>query len=289
MKKIFLLPILALSLIACEKTITFDLPTEDPQLALTSRIVAKDSVVAVVSISSPALRPKLQYSEDAIISLYENGVVVDTLRVLTVNPTWDQTPVYLYSSSYDCEPDKTYKIKAMQSGFDAVEGSVIVPKQPVISNTSFNTGTREIKTTIQDPQGSGDVYRIEIVGAGDNDYPRGFYSKDLSLEFYEYYDEFLDIDGDGKYGSRAYIRDEFFDGAQRKIELTYDNFFGDNDEIYLKITALSNSQYEFEKSLDLATFGGDGPFSEPLTVYSNMSNLKGNFGAEYSTSVRLSP
>lgn len=280
MKKI-IFALVAFSLMACEKTIDFELPVEEPQLAVSSKIIASDSIYAAVSISSPALSGSPRFADDATVVLYEDGVVIDTLDVN--NNVINGNNVPLYTASYPFVNERTYTLKVSKANFESVQGSCIVPSPAVMDKAEYFSETRVIKATIDDQPGKGDIYKIEITLKGDQ-YSRGFTSNDLTMEFYEGYSDFLDLDTEGSYGTRAYIRDELFDGGQRDFELTYYDFDGGGgqnfDTLFLKITTLSIDQYEFEKTLDLGAFGGESPFAEPITIYSNMSNGKGNFGAE---------
>lgn len=281
MKNLILI-LAAFSLLACEKTIEFDLPVEEPQLAVTSKIVAGDSIHAVVSISTPALSGSPTFANDAVILLFENGIQVDSLTLLSGSTIIGGSSVPVFSARYPFVYGKTYTLKVSKSNYASVEGSCIVPQKPLVTKGEYIVATKKIRGSISDRAGKGDIYKIEVQFK-DDEYSRGFASTDFTMEFYEGYDEFLEIDGEGTYGTRAFIRDELFDGGSKSFELTYYDFDGggvSTDSLFLKITAVSLDQYNFERTLDLGAFGGENPFSEPLSVHSNMSNGKGNFGAE---------
>ena len=279
MKKIVLV-LLAIGLISCEKVITYDLPTEDPQLAVTTKIFTNDSILALASISSPALTPKTNISGDAKLELYEDGAYLEDMIRRDAGFNIDGSRLYFYTSSYNCKAGKTYKIVASQNGYNTVEGATSVPFAPYITDAKIDVNTREVTATLHDPRGLGDVYKIEIAPNYPDETGQWFFSTDLTMEFFEFADDFLDVDGEGKSGSRAYLRDELFDGKRKKIKLTLPEWnFEPSGTYYLVISSLSNSQYQFEKNMDILIYSDAGPFSEPISVYSNMSNGKGNIGA----------
>jgi hypothetical protein len=291
MKRI-VLSLLFFSLMACEKTITYDLPTEEPQLAVTTRIHARDSIVALVSISSPVLNSKTEISNSATVILYENGGPVTQLSPINTGQSVDGVPLYVYYSSYDCEPGKTYTIRASQSNFESVEGTVAVPlNAPELSNVSRASGGefREITVTITDTPDEENYYRIELQqvgGTGGDVYSQGFYTDDQTIEFYDGYDdEFIEDDREGAFGFRGYLRDRFFEGGSKKIVISHWSYIGESSPYYLKISSISKSSYDFERTIDLATYSEVSPFSEPVSVISNMSNGKGGITAEYSTRI----
>ncbi len=280
MKNLILI-LAAFSLLACEKTIEFDLPTEDPQLAVTSKIVASDSIHAIVSISSPALSGNPKIANDATVLLMENGQTVATLTINPNSSVIGGQNVYLYTAQYPFVLGKTYTLKVSKTNYETVEGSCIVPRAPIVETAEYFAATKKIKGSIVDRPGKGHIYKIEVQMKNDF-YGRGFSSTDLTMEFYEGFSEFIEVDNEGTYGTRAFLRDELFDGKTRNFELNYHDFNGGGtggDSLFLKITAVSLDQYEFEKTVDLGAFSGENPFSEPLSIYSNMSNGKGNFGA----------
>lgn len=286
MKKLILI-LVGFSLLACEKTIEFDLPVEDPQLAVTAKIVAGDSIHAVVSISTPALSGTPKFANDAVVLLFEDGIKVDSLTLSSNSRIFGNAvnPVPVYTAQYPFVNGKTYTLKVSKTSYDQVKGSCIVPPKPVVVTGKYFQETKKITGSINDRPGKGDIYKIEVQLKNDN-YARGFTSTDLTMEFYEGYSDFLEIDSEGTYGTRAFIRDELFDGGTRNFQINYYDFDGggsSNDSLFLKITAVSLDQYEFERTLDLGAFSGENPFSEPLSIYSNMSNGKGNFGAENTT------
>lgn len=273
-------------LMACEKTIDYDLPTEEPQLAVSSKIVAGDSIHAIVSISSEALNPVTKFSEDATLTLFENGTNVATLTVDNDRQIVDNARVYFFTAKHNFIVGADYKLQATQANYESVVGNTSLPSVPIVENVSYDPTTFKIKANIKDPSASGNIYRIELVGEFSN-YALGFSSKDITVEFYEGYSDFLDTDEDGEFGYRAFVRDEFFNGGTKNLELKLQDYFGGTSKIFLKITAISNSQFEFEKSIDIFNYADIGPFSEPVTIFSNMSNSKGVFGAESSTYVQI--
>lgn len=279
MKNLILI-LAAFGLLACEKTIEFELPIEEPQLAVTAKIIASDSIQAVVSISTPALSGNPSFANDALVLLYEDGIKVDSLSLFTGSSVIGGQEVPLYTARYPFVNGKTYKLKVSKTNYASVEGACIVPEKPIVEIAEYFTTSKKIKGRINDRPGKGDIYKIEVQMKNDF-FARGFTSTDLTLEFYEGYGDFIDIDAEGTYGTRAYVRDELFDGKTRSFELNYADFDGGptTDTLFLKITAVSMDQFEFERTVDLGAFSGENPFSEPLTIYSNMSNGKGNFGA----------
>tara|TARA_R110002096_G_scaffold132768_3_gene283309 strand:- start:100579 stop:101478 length:900 start_codon:yes stop_codon:yes gene_type:complete len=279
----------AFSLFACEKTIDFDLPTEKAQLAVSSQIIDGDSIYATVSISSAALSGNPSFSDKARILLFENDVLVDSLTLSPGGVGIIGSNVPVYTSSYSCTPGRKYTIKVSQANFETVEGSCIMPETPSVSNGEYISANYTIKGSISDPSGLGDIYKIQLKRGQFKEH-ESFFIKDLTIENYQGYSEFFEDETEGTFATRAYIRDELFDGSIRDFELNYSEWNGANlgtDSLFLKISALSTDQYEFEKDLDISEYAEAGPFSEPVPISSNMSNQKGNFGASNSIYLAL--
>lgn len=296
MKKL-VLGFLFLSLMACEKTITFNLPVEEPQLVVTAKLFALDSVVAVVSISVPSLSAKKPgYSKDAKVLLFEGETMVSELTVIDAGQIWNGERLYYYTSQYDCKPGLTYTIKASQNGYDNVQGSVVIPTAPpVVKNLTAverdptTDPKTDIEFTIEDNGSEDNFYKIELQ-CGENDfdeYGDGFFTNDLTIEFYDGYSDFIDIvDGEGEYGLRGYLKDRFFNGSSKKIEISAWLPFEKGD-CKIVVSSITQETYEYERTVSIAISSDNGPFSEPVSIRSNMSNNKGAITAHYITSVSL--
>ena len=153
----------------------------------------------------------------------------------------------------------------------------------------------KVRITFNDPEKIKNYYRV-FVGIndkydGENDsYNRVFcYSTDLvfsnsmmGLENTCWYNEFNDLLFDGEtytltigfYQERSYNRsDEYY----------YRDRIPNEREITVRLESLCESNYKYYSSLSLSGYVGDGVFSEPVQIYSNIKGGMGIAGA-YSVS-----
>jgi len=107
-------------------------------------------------------------------------------------------------------------------------------------------------------------------------------SLDLDLDFFEFSEFFGDDDIDGRrYGSRAFLTDESFNGQNREITVRAE---GETPAIFveLRFHHISESYYKYELTRSSYNYS-DGFFSEPTQIFSNVNNGYGIFATSASS------
>lgn len=281
-KALFFIPLIAVP--SCTKTLEYDFAGEESQLAVTAKIIGSDQIWAVVSKSTAPLENRSEFSKNAKISLWENEVFKDSLLLNDAPLSHNGNQYWKYTSNYSCIPGRNYQIKVGEDQYETVNGITEMPDPPVLTNLQFNGDL--LSFDILDPPSIGDIYRIQFL---DSDSAKGYMStSDNTIELYEDFYEFDFLDGGRKYGGIAYLKDLFFNGTKKSILFHSHNYIAEGDSLAVRISKISDSQYQFQRSLDLH-FNSSDFSSEPITIYSNMSNGKGVFGAENNLLFYLKP
>lgn len=281
----------AISLVSCTKEIPLKIKDTNPVLIVNS-ILCPDSIFKVhVSKSIPVTSVENRKINTAKVSLFENGIFIDTL-VATGNG--------FYTLWGKPEIGKQYEIKVNATGFNEVSANEVIPKAAKIIDFSYlaNTG--------YDPVEQMDLSDINLTfnddGSRNNYYEIIFYTSSewMSKNYYPaYYIRFdnliLNNEGDKDYEPTSiFFSDELFNGKKCNFTIKVGDRYVSPDNTLFAI--LHTTTYNYYKYRKLWTrhrhnqnqgidFYQDIFRGEPLEMYTNINHGNGIF-AGYSQDVK---
>ncbi len=259
-------------LVACEKTIDYDIPQEPSKFSVDARIMTGDRFQVFVSHTEYSLSAKPpQVVSDASVILFENEVQVAQLQWISNAPDngYYMTPIRPSAG-------KNYRVEVFNEKYGLASGEALSLSPTQITAWNIDTTRLEISMSFKDVESSEDYYAVRVIAnQGGNEYPMFLGTTDPTVEFFYDYGE--DIFGDNvKFGYVAYLTDETFEGRNKTVlfdELYYSDFGGVlPDEIILEVSKISKDYYLHEQSKGAQYVSGDNPFAEPVQLYSNIDN-----------------
>ncbi len=271
MKKILCLLVIPL-LLACEKTIKYEIPLEPSKFSIDARIMTGDRLqvfVAATEYSLSASDPKVV--PDAQVLLFENDVELTQLQWISNAPESGY-----YQTALRPSEGNSYRIEVFKEKYGLATGEALSLSPTDITSWIIDTINQEITISFSDDGSTRDFYSIRVyVRQAGSDFPLYLGTTDPSVDFFFDY-------GDGLFGDNlrsgyaGFLTDETFNGKIKTVrfeELFYQNFgTGLPDEILLEVTKVSEDLYLHEKSKGAQYTGADNPFAEPVQIYSNIDN-----------------
>lgn len=314
----FFLPVMflaaSLSMESCEQYVTdFEIKDTPTRLVLNS-ILYPDSIVRVHLSESRSVNhynQPVEYVRDAEVMFYENGNPVGLLQ---------HTENGNYEIDYYPVPGATYRVEVRAGDFPEISAQTVVPQPPVILQVDtvyekkiwsyqdftltcrihFNTGVEStnyyalsisllvnVYEYVQNPDGSG---TWEEIWAGTRMSSHQIQSVSKQFDFYQ--DEgyqLFDIDDD-PYAHRLYFSDKFITGNKTSLPFTIGFYYwrqNYNDTVTVWLDAYDEALYKHLYSLAKKNYIGDDPFSEKISVYSNVENGLGLFGSASSSGYEM--
>jgi hypothetical protein len=269
MKALLTLSIITtLCMMGCEKYIDFEDEIKKPKIVVNAKI-NPDSVFKV------HLSRSLSVIDNAELTNIINGNV----QVFDNNDQLIESLLYqtdgFYRGSFIPSTNSTYSIKVSAPDFDPVSATTYIPGNASIIQVDTSSYTNEegnrnlkVKITFQDDGSIKNYYQLQVGYAQDYNgeiyvYPEYFGSGDVALDLGQ---ETTDL---------AVFTDELFDGAQKSIEVYFNDYRA--YYLYLEITLASVSRdvYFYDRTTQAFGQTQGNPFAEPVQVY---NNIKGGFG-----------
>ena len=314
----FLIFFTAFFLISCEKEIDFKGKEEAPRMVLNA-IINPDSCIKVFLSESQFFLSTNLYDDyktinDAKVYVWRNGEIIEELtfdgeKNYTGNfipSIGDKIKITAEHSDYpSVESEETeipqtvplITIDTVDFKYYATKYSAIYtgdyigdypddyPNDTTSTDSIYRVLTSsKIKITFNDPEKIKNYYRI-FIGVTDK-----YYGKSESYNrVYCYSDDIvfsnsnMGIANTSRYNE---FSDLLFDGETYTLTLcfylnnNYDNSnIPDEREITVRLESICESNYKYYSSLSLFGLVGDGVFSEPVQIYSNIKGGMGVLGA----------
>ena len=276
MKTLNFLPILAIFLFtSCEKKLSIDLPADTDRPVL-NVLMNENSPLKVRFSLSGRLSAEESFKEvdNAETKLFENDIFKELLKTKVIdNKTY-------YVSNTVALKDKKYKITAALPGFKLVEGSDMIPDISTIeiNNQSViesNSDSYKLKFNflLKNNGKEKQYYRFRILyednESGNTGSKSPFYIRPVNTS---------DIFGSGNSEKKAW----FVDKAQPAGETVFYSFTTDqkssSKKMYIEVSLLTETSYKYLKSVSKADDIEGNPFSEKVTIHSNIQNGLGIVG-----------
>ena len=291
MKKIYLVLIIALTYISCEKVIPFEGDVTIPKLVINS-IFQSDSTFKVHVSSSRSVieTDSFQNITDAVVNINDgNGNIIETLN--------HQENGFYVGQTFPQE-NQTYTLQVTHPNYVNITSMDSLPLSIVINSVDTSTivdpinGDRlQITMNFEDPGSSQNFYLIETYSI--NEYlviknsDTSEYELDTAKQYMVLTDEVFQ-NGGSPWREQGLFNDLLFNGQNKALELEipYENLSGNEAgynwsyktlgvRVYLH--NISRSYYYFRTSLELYQSASGNPFAQPVQVYSNIENGFGVF------------
>jgi hypothetical protein len=280
----------AMGFASCEKEVDLKIPPHTSKLSVTSfSAVDNGNTISVQvgrSLSITEVRNHTPFQLVAAnVDLYVNGAFSQKLPYDSASGA--------YISTIEAESGKQYMLKVSAPGYESVEASVSAPSLVRIDSLTTIPNARKdesgewqdayiIKFT--DPPTTGDYYIIKVLP--DQDSSGGTYNSYFCLYSADGSAESVSndpvgtntcLDNDG-----LFMRDALFNGTQKEIKIyrtIYANGPAPYTPYHIELWHVPESYFRYYKSFKLAWNSNGDPFSEPINVYSNVTNGYGIFTA----------
>jgi hypothetical protein len=272
----------------CTREADITLPAHQPKLVLHGYMAVGDTFMVSLGRSVQAdrfLADTETYVKDAVIYLYENGIVKDTLRY--------DASVYRYVAARTVAAGgKTYRITAHADGYPDVEATTSAPvpvpgisvaRIPHSRTTSAGAMLDDIRFSFQDPPGK-DYYYAAVYGT----FPAQIcvYTYEPSIERYS--GDLAPFDQSSCISNEEILfTDKSFDGQQKQIVLSGESIYLEpytdpsSGTVYnaeLRRYHVSEEHYRYIKqSISLGFSSGTPTLNDPVSIKGNVKNGYGLF------------
>jgi len=280
------------SMASCEKDVDLKVPPFQPKLAI-GCITQLHGMHSIGVYKSYTIKAKSTYDSsivsNAVIELYENGQLQGT--PLTYNPFLMEYPSLLVA-----KPGAQYRIKVTAPGYIAAEATTTVPDSVLITNVNHRVNARldpdgnqqdELIVEFTDPITVNDYYVMKIYNS-----TQGLIGGLYGYECVNTTDPSVEpvtsdfVDANACYDNlNIFIRDVTFNGSRKQLKLyaspyllaPYIDIAGDTTYPHVTLQHVTESYFKHLKSLHVADQNNGDPFSEPVNVFSNITNGYGIF------------
>ena len=247
----------------------------------------------------------------------------DTVLYYDINTGQQLTKIYdagsYQSKTATVSSNKTYRVTIDADGFESVSAETRVPPSiPVETIDTFTTVqtdqytktyTKNAKIHFTDPGSDINYYQLKMEVAAINVYIDPVMGTPTATPYY--YSGYIDSDDPvfstednndifgGSYNRFSIFDDKLFNGKKYglsfTIDATYEPLETDSGYYYnyeeyslklyrIKLISLSESMFNYLKTVTLQQTSEGDPFSDPVLVYTNIDNGTGIFGAFTSSS-----
>ena len=296
-----------LLLLSCERNANnvVDLPTEDAKFVLFAKPEAGQSLNLFIEKSKGILDlGSTAAPNNTVINLKDgNGIVLETVTSI---PS-DTNRVEFINTLF--EIGKTYEIEVSHDDIEHVEHSFTIPDTISLGDLTyqrtveesewdedFTVEVLEIEVDLDDIENETNYYWIEFYARYtvksniEDDFEVDIAFYDSIVDGYAYFVDstaidYIDVDGIGNnpimndFGDgRAVINDQLINGQtytiQAQIYVYEDDYYYSIDtiEIVTKIYKVEKGTSDYYVSLEKYRNTEDNPFTEPVQVFSNVTN-----------------
>jgi len=282
-KKLYLVLILIIVLIACEKTVYIDIPDKGRKITINS-LFNPDSLLKVyVSKSCYILDYDIQAIENATVEIYENGILIDTLPYLN-------NGLYKSATQKPSSGDR-YKIIVTVPGMGTAETeSYIPPETNIISiDTALVMRTDidgykyeqlEFKVKFKDNPDKNNYYLLALTQI--NIYTYDDYEGDTIITDTIQCNRYCESDDpsvvEHLWEEGLLFNDNLFNGNTYVFILSTGKYFEEGASICVNLKSISEGYFKYLATCNKHMEANWDPFMEKISVYTNVEGGVGIFG-----------
>jgi len=299
----FIILLLLIFNISCEKTIDINLPSQESKLVVNGSLISNKnfdgySQYIYISNSIEGLGNITDYEFTDSVPVI-NYASVDVLEIENEN---DIIKEYQFEFDNDCycysnnnfipKESSTYQLKVSADDFPDITALETMPSETDFNISNFIMGNIldrriegklcEFDITINDEPGVKNFYKLKV-------FVVNTFNEDGSACVYTVDDPSFLIPinkttSNGSYfkSKNGYFTDELFDGETKTFSISVDKPTGRFEYFYIQLTSLSKNNYMFnitrkEQNRDSNNFMFN---NEPMFIQSNINGGYGIFGGE---------
>jgi len=301
----FVVFVMILVIMACERPLDFNIDEPDPQLVIISNFTSERDIQVRVSKTQSVLdQNPASYLLNAHVRLFKGQEFIQRLHL--INDKGNSAPYYT-TLNFEPEINVVYTIKVEAPGFEPVQAMSKVPEKTDIQSLKVTDYLIE-----KNPAGEA-TYRFSVtIGFSDPGTETNYYHLNLYQQIFNY-----TLQGqDTIYGESEYFPIQFnqiidnnfiiayFDGGVLfedspfngnivsytfPINFTLPSLEKTPGKLVVELRSASEEYYLYQRSLSQQQANPGPPFAEPVVLYNNIENGQGIF-AGYSAdldSVRI--
>lgn len=256
----------SIGLCSCERNADVELPESEPKITITSWITSGDDTLKVlVTKSRPVFdgfQNYIQWVDNAVVSISDG----ENTLFLEYNPN-----AFVYAApsfGLSMEPGRTYRYSVQVDGktltaatsipIAAADVSSLEASFTPSSGSDFSSyGVANTLCRFRDPDPTAFNYYVVVMQMVDVFEGNSFVTST----------------------SKIYLNDQQMVNGESSVRATldaYSNFGSEQQLVRVRLLTCSREYYEFHRTAQLSASSGDNPFSEPVTVF---SNIDGGLGA----------
>ncbi len=286
---------------ACEKTVYFDIDTQENKLVVNALVQPDSNADATISLSVDPLAVGFESARvnDATISVFKNDLYAGEYGFISDG-------VYTADAGLlNVEPGDRVRLEVSAPGRTSVSAETSIPSAVPIDEVKI-VDTIYVTVSYSAFDSLGNYYEIDTIvphyqiqitftdPAGEDHYSLKINYKDAFSETYTCFttdDPAFIVDGSFGFGNdnedgsvtlcdEAFFTDISFEGKQKTITLSLLELpteFITDPKFTFRLSHLSSEYYDYMVSAKLQSDNSDNPFSEPVVVYSNVKNGFGIF------------
>jgi hypothetical protein len=282
-------------MLSCEKDITVDAPQHEVKLVVNSITGMNMPFTAIVGKTAGILdltTPESYLVSNAVVLLYENNVVKDTLEF---NPTTNR---YHAKNKTIAKAGFSYRLTATAPGFNTAEAETTMPANIIIESISRRLNVRadadsnmydEVKIRFTDDAATSNYYMVKFTrpfnNRGDIHYEDMYCMRSLDTDI----DRRTDVDPilfEDCIDREFMMTDKRFKGPVKELivfirnhelEPVSDTVVNRQYKAVAELKNITADQYNYRKSNGAYHDSEDNPFAEPVLVFTNIQNGYGLF------------
>lgn len=276
-----------IGLASCTKIIELELPAHESKPVVNSLFCADSTFKVYIKKSISIFDTAIIYPDNALVKLYEDDVLSDTLQFADNR----------YISNITARIGYRYKIVVLLPGFDTVFSIGTIPDRVSIYSISHKESIlvdqdrihySQLKFSFTDTDPGPNYYELDIIEkywpyGAESDTIYGFTWVDNNV------DPVLEDEGLLDYNPGTYIfTDRLFNESEYTMTVNYTCPNNDTDEydVILIFNSISENYYKYKRSLAVFNWANDADIffgaPEPVRLYSNITGGYGVF-AGYSS------
>jgi len=300
MKQLLIFLLLILLSFACQKA-EVEIPDTGRKLVINGLITTDSLLNVLISKSNYAvglnLDSRFYLFDSADVSIYSNNTFLDSLHYWSTDYKYYSHnyvyPLsnYRFGNAYPI-PGNEYKIIVKKQGYPDATATTIIPRLVKIEKVDTSrtivdafyglTFDMNCKIEFTDPPREKNFYLINMVAVRNQKHEYMYFeSKDPIIE-----EELPSHSSRGNYIlTYGYaFSDKLIDGKKYSLNVSFASNFYKNCTIYFRLLSITEDYFKFIQTLNLFNATYEDPLSEPVMVYSNVSDGYGIFsGAAVST------
>lgn len=286
-----------LGLYSCEKDIYITPPPYTSQIAFSAMVSNSDSFIMAYVGHNYGILEDIGINESiilnsAVVSVYKDGVLFDTIPQVTGLDSLNGRPIYGYYKKYSQSLNDIYgnaniEIRVSHPDYPSCSVTAKLPNEVPLQQVRYVQNAGTINNPFDGNPQTYDGAEITFTDPAneENYYEVGIVQNIPSWDSLYYYDNAIGLPESSDMFTRTIIfSDKDFNGSlYRKMILFETGYLHPNQPIKVVWRNISKEKYIYRKSLSASRNSNGNPFAEPANIYGNVQNGLGIFSIDRKT------